>query len=431
MKILSKIHYSKIAKNASWLIIGKIIQRLITLVTTFLTARYLGPNNYGIIGYISSYTAFFSSLCDLGINGIIVKEYVKRPEKQGKNTFTALILKLASSTITCTIFVIFMFSMHPNEPEYYIIAILLSLSSIFNSFNVISYWYQSRLESKKEAFISTFAYIIVALYTIIILMLHLSVEWFALANSLNTIIAGILLVIFYFKDKGQKWKFSFREAKNLLKQSYHLILSGILVSIFAQTDKIMIGNFMTQSDVGYYAVAVTLSGAISFLPSAIIDSLRPVIMDKKNKNEQEFVARTKQLYAIIIWISIAYSVFITIFADFIVSIIYGQDYLPAIPALKIAVWYCSFSYLGSAKNVWLIAQNKQKYEKWFTLIGAGLNIVLNFLLIPKIGISGAAIATLITQAVANFLAPFIFKDTRDSSKYMLEALNIHKLLRKK
>lgn len=415
---------SKVFANAGWLIGGKIIQMMISLVVSVLTARYLGPSNYGIIGYVTSYTAFLSSLCNLGINGIIIKEFINNRELEGKYTFTAIVLKLISSSISIVLFMALMIALHPNDKIIINVALLLSISVIFNSFDVINYWYQSKLESKKSTIVNTIAYVIIATYRVIMLILKKDVRWFAFSNSLDIILVGLLLIWYYHKDGGQKWQFSWEIAKKILKQSYHLILSGIMVSIFAQTDKIMIGKFMTTTEVGLYTTAVTISGLWSFIPVAIIDSLRPVIMEKKKQNENMYIRRLKQLYSIIIWLSFLYGIFITMFGKLIVIILYGKEYLGAIVALKIVVWYCSFSYLGSAKNIWLISEGKQKYEKWFTLIGASTNVILNLLMIPKYGIIGAAIATLITQIVTNFVSPLLFKETRDSSKYMIEALNV-------
>lgn len=421
---MKELFKSKVFSNVSWLVGGRIIQMFISLIVSVITARYLGPSNYGIIGYVTSYTAFFSTLCNLGINGIIVKEYINNKESQGTYTFTAIVLKLIASLISMVLFIIFMYIFYSNDMTILNVAALLSLSVIFNSFDVINYWYQSRLEAKKSTIVNTIAYMLIAAYRVIMLILKKDVRWFAFSYSLDVILVAILLVYFYFKDGGQKWKFSLDVAKKLLKQSHHLILSGIMVSIFAQTDKIMIGKFLNITEVGLYSTAVIISGLWSFLPIAIIDSLRPVIMSHKNKNETMYVRRLKQLYSIIIWLSFLYSIFITIFGKWIVIILFGNDYIDCVVALRIVVWFCAFSYLGSAKNIWLISEGKQKYEKWFTLIGALTNVLLNLIMIPKIGIIGASIATLITQIVANFISPLLFKETRASSKYMIESLNI-------
>lgn len=413
---------SKVFSNVSWLIGGRIIQMIVSLIVSVITARYLGPSNYGIIGYVMSYTTFLTSLCNLGINGVIVKEYIDNPKKEGTYTFTAITLKLIASTISAIIFIIFMSFIYSNDKTYIIVSILLSFSIIFNSFDVIHAWYQSKLESKKSTIVTTVAYILIALYRVIMLILKKDVTWFAFSYSLDIILVSILLCYFYYKDGGAKWKFSSNIAKKILKQSYHLIFAELMLSIFAQTDKIMIGKFMTTKDVGLYTTAVAISGMWFFIPGAIIDSLRPVIMEQKKKNENIYIRRIKQLFSIIIWLSILYGLFITIFGKMIVLYLYGKDYLESVAALKVIVWYCAFSNLGVAKNIWSISEKKQKYEKLFTAAGVATNIILNLILIPKYGIVGAAITTLITHIVTVFIVPCFFRETRISSKYMIDAL---------
>mgnify|MGYP003325707963 CR=1 FL=1 len=96
---------NKILKNAGWLIVGKIIQMLINLVVGILTARYLGPSNYGLINYALAYIAFFTSLCTLGINSVIVKEFVDNPGKEGEILGTSLGLRAISAVLSVIIIV--------------------------------------------------------------------------------------------------------------------------------------------------------------------------------------------------------------------------------------------------------------------------------------------------------------------------------------
>ena len=94
---IKEIFQSKEINNASWLISGKIMQILLSLIVGMLTARYLGPENYGLIGYGVAFSSFFISLCTLGINNIIVKEFVDNLDDQGIVLGTTLILRMLSS----------------------------------------------------------------------------------------------------------------------------------------------------------------------------------------------------------------------------------------------------------------------------------------------------------------------------------------------
>ena len=192
----------------------------------------------------------------------------------------------------------------------------------------------------------------------------------------------------------------------------------------------MIGKILDVSEVGYYTTAVTISTLWACLPTAIIETVNPIINEEKQKNNNIYIKRLKQLYAAIVYLSLFYGLFVTIFAEPIVTILYGKEYLKAVSALRIVVWYCAFAYLGVCKNIWLICERKEKYEKWFTLLGATTNIILNLILIPKYGIEGAAVATLLTQISTNFIYPIFFKETRINSKYIIESFMLKDILPK-
>ena len=106
---------------------------------------------------------------------------------------------------------------------------------------------------------------------------------------------------------------------------------------------------------------------------------------------------------------------------------YGKEYSLAIPVLRVVVWYTTFSYLGSARNIWVMAEEKQKYLWIMNLSGAIINIILNLILIPVYNIVGAAIASLITQIFTNIIIGFIIKPIRENNKLMIQALNIRNL----
>ena len=88
----------------------------------------------------------------------------------------------------------------------------------------------------------------------------------------------------------------------------------------------------------------------------------------------------------------------------------------------IAVWYTAFAYLGSARNIWFISENKIKYSKKCVIFGALSNLILNYILIPIYGINGAAVATLISQIIVALIAPLFYKEIRISTKIMLEGI---------
>lgn len=420
-KILNKIQGNRFVSNTMWDIGGKIFQMVLTLIVGMLTARYLGPSNYGVIGETASYVAFFSVVCQLGFTSTAVKEIMDNTDRQGEILGTTIFFRVCTSIISSVAITILLFIMKGGDRLIVTVAFLQSLSLIFQSFEMIHYWYQSRLETQVSVKIQSIAYIIMAIYKIAILALGKNVQWFAFSTALEAAVVGLFLIIVYQRGEGQKLSVSISAGKDILKRSYHFILSGLMVTIYSEMDKIMLGQMLSETAVGYYTAATKVSSMWSFVIMALINSSRPLIIASKNKGEDLYIKQNKRLYAAIIWIGIAAGLAITVLAKLIIFILYGQEYLPSVSSLQISAWYTMFAMLGTARGIWIVCEEKSKYVKYYLGIGAIINVVLNYLLIPQFGPGGAAAATLATQIFTSVLAPAIFKETRVYTKYVLEA----------
>ena len=392
------------------------------MVVGMLTARYLGPSNYGIIGYTASYVTFFSAICQLGFNSVAVKEILDHPEKQGEILGSTIFLRVISSLISSVGVAILVYFLDDGDSVIVWVAFLQSLQLVFQSFEMIHFWYQSRMETEVSVKVQTFAYLVMAAYKIAILALGKDVTWFACSTAIEAAVVAIALLWSYRKSKGQKLKISFSCGTEILKYSYHFILSGMMVTIYSHMDKIMLEQMLNETAVGYYTAATKIAQMWSFVLTALINSARPLIISARKQSEKLYIKQNKRLYAAILWIGIAVAAVMTIGGKWIVLIMYGEEYLPATSSLQISAWYTMFAMLGTARGIWIVCENKAKYVKYYLGIGAVLNVILNYLLIPIYGPGGAAAATLITQIFTAVFAPALFKETRIYTKYVLQAL---------
>ncbi len=422
MIMLEKLRNNRILNNASWLMGGKIMQMLISLVVGVLTARFLGPSNYGLIGYASAYTAFFMAFCTLGINAILVKEFVDHPEEEGTVLGTTLVLRTVSSLLSGLVIVLVVSFVDADEPTTIAVVALSCLGLVFHVFEVFHYWFQAQLKSKVTAIVSLVAYMATALYKVILLALGKSVLFFAFATSVDYIAVAVLLLIAYKKHHGKALRFSLPCAKRLLKSSYHFILSGMMVAIYGQTDKLMLKQMLDEASVGYYATATAICSMWCFVLTAIIDSVYPSIMAANNQDEGVFKKRNRQLYATVFYVSVGVSALFMVLAELVIHILYGKAYLPAANPLRIITWYTAFSYLGVARNAWLVCKGRQKYLKYIYISAAVLNVILNWVFIPLWGTSGAALASLITEMLTSIVLPLLIPGLRENSLLMLEAI---------
>lgn len=397
---------------------------VLSLIVSLLTARYLGPSNYGLINYAAAYVAFFTSLCTLGINSVIIKDFVDNPEEQGVAIGTTLCLRACSSFLSAITIVAVVSIADAGESITIAVAALNSISLIFHIFDTFNYWFQSRYQSKVTSIATLIAYIVTSAYKVILLVMGKDVRWFAFASSVDYIIIAILLILAYYTHDGQPLSFSKSKAVALLSKSRHYIISGMMVALYGQTDKLMLKQMLGETEVGYYAAATALNNMWVFVLAAVIDSVYPTIMRLHGKDQVAFERKNRQLYAIVFYLSVTVSLGFVLLGRPIVTLLYGQAYLPAVAPLTMITWYTAFSYLGVARNAWIVCENKQKYLKYMYLCAAVLNVCLNWVLIPGMRATGAALASLITQICTSIILPLAFREMRPNAKLMLEAIRL-------
>lgn len=413
----------KFIKNTGWLIFDKIIHMLMSLIVTGAVARHLGEYDYGIINYGLSFVNIFAIISKMGIDGIIVSELVKDKENEGMIVGTTLGLRMISSFLSILATLIFVYLLNPSEWIVVIVTVIESFSLIGLLFDTIDYYFQANLSSKYSALARTLSYPIVCVYRLVLVWLNANLMWFAFASVIDAVSIGLLLVWFYRKSGGKKLSFSWVCGRRLLSQGKHFILVNLLVTIYTQMDRLMLGGLADQSQVGLYSAAMTISNLWIFIPNALIDSARPIIMELKYQNKEIlYQKRWRQIHAAIIWVSICAGVFVTIFGKLAVWIIYGEAFFGALSILLILIWSRLFSLLGVLRSTWMLCEGLEKYIKYFIGLGAAMNLMLNFVLIPQFGAEGAAVATLLTEMVSSFVVSALYRKTRGLTKHVLGGL---------
>lgn len=419
---------NKIFQNAKWIIGCKIVQSLIQLVVGMLSARYLGPSNYGLINYASAVVAFFIPVMQLGLQSTLVQEYVDRPGREGETLGTSLVMNLVSS-VACIIGVT-AFAMVANRGERTTILVcaLYSVSMFFQAIEMLQYWFQAKLLSKYSALAMLCSYVVVSAYKIYLLASGKSVYWFALSHAVEYGVTGLLLLGAYRKAGIQKLRFSFRAAKEMFAKSKHYIAAMLMVVVYNSTGNVLLKLLIGEAENGYYSAALTCANVTAFVFNAIIDTARPVVLESRQKSQAAFEKNVSLVYGLTTWLSLAQSVGFTLFAGLIIRILYGDSYLPAVPVLQILVWNTAFSYMGYVRNIWLLAEEKHKNLFIINLCGALTNLALNACLIPRWGACGAAFASVLTQIVTNFIMGFILKPIRPNNRLLLRGLDPRQLI---
>lgn len=421
----------KFVSNINWMLFQQIYSMVLSLVIGSLVARYLGPSNYGVLSYATTLISFFTIISRLGIDSIIINELVTMPQKQGTVLGTALVMRLISSVLSFIMVVMVILVIEPDDKLIQAVTILQALAIIFQVYEVFTYWFQSKLKMKNVVIAIICALTAVGLWRVFLLAKGLSVQWFALAASIQYIVTGIVVIFFYFSDKeSPKLRFNYLTSKRLFLKSYHFIVSGLAVTCYSKIDKIMIKKIIDNEAVGIYTIAVAISILWEFVPHALINSSRPLILEKRNKSYEEYIKSFQMLLLGITLLGVAVDFALIILGKPIIRLLYGDAYIGAFLPLCFLIFSTNFAIIGTARSIWIIAEGHNKYPKYYILIGALVNIVLNSFLIFWMGITGAAIATLISQIVVALISPAFFKQTRPFIRIYFESFKYIKDLYK-
>ena len=420
---LKKLKNNRFLKNTGWIVGANIVQMILSFVIGMISARYLGPANFGVINYASAIVAFFTSIASLGMEGVLVNEFTRSEFDSSEVLGTALVMGLLSSICSSVVVVIIVGFLKEWDELMIVVTFLQSLTLVFKAFNVFDYWFQSRLLSKYPSIIKCLSYMVMSAYKIFLLVTNKSVVWFAFSLGVDTLFIALGLMFCYFFIEKESIGFNKKLIFRILVQSSPFIISGLVSVVYTQIDKVMIEQFLNDStQTGFYSAALTVCSTWLFLPQAFITSARPVILQMRDRGDGRYLIRLKQLYSLIIWGCIAVATAITIFSPFIIKILYGTAYMPAVSTLKIVIWYTVFSMIGTARGIWILCEKKNKFVWRYLIVGSIVNVILNSCLIPSIGINGAALATVLAQFTSAIIAPLFYNETKIHTRYVLEAL---------
>lgn len=414
---------NRLLSNTSWIMFGQIIQMAISFFVGILSTRYLGPSNYGVITYVASSVAFFSSIGLMGMDTVVVSRLVKDPDHDGEEVASAVALRTAVSTICMAAMIFVVAIVEKGNQMYLLVALLSGFELIFKAFGTIGFWYQYKLMSRRTAIADTVAFLIASAYRIYLLASHASLYGFAFYTSLIYLLEGIFYVTMFRKDCVHSIKADRTLCRELFHACIPYLVSGVMISLYTQVDRLMI-KWITGSaeEVGYYSCAYVISNLVAFIPNSLALSARPVLLDLKSRQAPEYETRVTQVMAAMMWFSMLYSVFITITARWVVNLLYGDAYLEAVSPLRILVWVSLVENLTRIRDLWLIGADQSRFVTWFSVSGTLGNMILNAILIPVHGISGAAAATVITQLAVIIILPACFRETRQFAIDAVRAL---------
>jgi O-antigen/teichoic acid export membrane protein len=390
--------------NTSWMFGEQVLRILAGLFVGIYVARYLGPEQFGVYSYAAAFVALFGAIAKLGLDGIVVRDLVNHPDKRDIYLGTAFWLKLIGALLTLiTLAVAVQFTSNNTTTNLYIFIIASGL--IFQSLEVVDSYFQSKVLSKYVSIAKLIQLALSSILKLYFIFIQADLFWFVLVSLVDQISLALSLAFAYWRQKIGTFfgRFSVGTAKAMLRNSWPLILSGIAVIIYMRIDQIMIKEMLGEREVGLYSAAVKLSEAWHFVPVIITSSLFPAIVKARKISPELYHQRLQRLCTLMAWLAIAVALPVTFLADSVVSLLYGYHYGEASSVLAIHIWGAVFVFLGVSSGAFFTVENYTKKSFYRTALGAVSNVLFNVILIPRYGINGAAVASVLSQFISNFL----------------------------
>ena len=417
-------HLLRAIENAVWLCLDRGLRMGVSLTVGIWFARYLGPEQFGIFNYAIAFVSLFGVIAPLGLNGIVVRDLIKSPQSANAILGTAFILHLLGSLFAVSLIFSTALLIRPEEELTQLIIILLSICLIFQSSSVIKYWFESQVQSKYSVLIENSVFIGISVIRGAMIFYEAPLVWFAWVSLAEAVVGAIGLFLVYSKITGKlnDWTASIARAKSLLRSSWPLVLSGIAIMIYIRIDQIMLGQMIGEKAVGIYSAAVRISEVWYTVPMIIVASVFPNILKIKYKDSIVYKRRIEDLLNLMVTLAFILAIIITLESKSIIYFLYGDNFAEAAGVLTIHIWAGVFVFIGVVGGNWYLAENLQHLFFRCTLVGALLNIALNLILIPKYGVQGSAIATVISQAAASYILDVQSKSSTNLFFFKTKAL---------
>ena len=366
----------------------------------------------------------FSPMAMLALDGIVIRKIVQSPACRDELLGTSFFLMMAGGVLAFGLAMTAAYLSRPDDPLVLWLVGIMVAGTVFQPFIAIEFWFEAQMQWKFTVYAKTSAFLLVSGIKIGLILMEAPLVAFAWAFLAETAI-GSLGLLFVYKLKGYSvgaWRFSVKMAATLLKDSWPLLFSTVLVMIYMRIDQVMLGSMTGSEALGNYSVAVRISEAWFFIPIVVCSSVFPVIVEAAGISEDLFYGHLQKLYSLMSLLAYCVAVPVTFFASDIIDVLFSSAYSEAAPLLAILIWAGLFSSLATARNVFVVAKNRTRVDLVSIALGCTANILLNFLLIPQHGATGAVIATIVSYWFAVHGSCFLFSSLRKTGWMLTKAM---------
>ena len=423
--------FLKYFRNTSWMFVDKVVRLVSVLVTSIFVTRYLGPELFGQLNYASAFVGIFFALTAMGLDDILIRDLVRYPESRDRLIGTAASIKFGGAVVLF-ITVMTLALAKGMDTTTLTMVLLIAGAEFLKPLGVVEQHLYSQVKGRTAAQVNMVTVVIASLFRLGLILVHAPLVWFAGAYIVEMVVGVTGFLIAYQRDGSswRHWRYSKETALYLLRQSWPLIIYGLALYVQAKIDQVMIGDILTKSlgerralaEVGQYSAALKMIEALGFLPSIVVASLAPAITRSRAMDRKLYEDRLVNQYRLMFILFLVVSVPLYFAAEPVMVLLFGEKFRMAGYLLSLFAIRLFFTNMGVAKSSFITNESMFKYSLVTAVVGATLNITMNYLLIPTYQSIGAIWAMIGSFFVSIFLVDLFFKEARPNFRWMMRGI---------
>jgi O-antigen/teichoic acid export membrane protein len=445
--------FRKYLHNTSWMFADRVVRLGAVFITAIYMARVLGDQLFGQLNYVSGFVGLFVTLTAMGLDEIVVRDLVRHPEKRDELLGSAAMMKFIGSVILA-LFVLIGTQVNGMDGFTTMLAMVIAAGEALKPLSVVEYHFQARVEGRLIALVNIVQTIASTGFKLLLCVIVANpglrdtmagmglgfvrsvaespLSWFAWSYVVDTGAAAIGYRVAYQRSglRQKDWKATRAMMGHLLHQSWPLIIYGMALLVHARIDQVMIfdvlkeriGEAAAYAEVGQYSVALKMIEAMGFVPVILQKSLAPAITRARMEDPAKYHDRLLNQYRLMFLLFLVISVPLYFIAEPMITLLYGEPYRQAGALLALFAIRLLFTNMGVAKSSWITNEGMFKYSLLTAVVGAAVNIALNYFLIPPFKAHGAIWATIGSFLVSIFLLDLVTKETRMNLRAMCTAI---------
>ena len=391
----------RVLGNSAWQISEKTIRAVVGLFVGIWVARYLGSSQFGLLNFCIAYVALFAFMAELGLQTIVVREIVRRPSERSTIVASALVLKFAGAIVAIALSAGTVHFLRSDVSAMQVVAVL-GLALLPQAWDVIDYSYQAEMHGRPIALIRTVSLLAFAAARVFLILDDARLIWFAWVVVGEAALSAVLMFVLYRVRNPVRGslQISLSEMKRLMTDAWPMAIASLSVVLYMRIDQVMLGYMLDDHSVGVFSAAVRVSEAWYFIPMAFLASVAPALTAAYTASHSDYEHKLRMFIRAMLGLGIAAAFGLVLFSDLIISLLYGPEYRESATVLRLHGWAGVFVSLGLAAGPWFVNANLLKIRMIHTLLGAACNVGLNLLLIPRWGVTGAALSTVVSYSIA-------------------------------